>query len=174
MKYLVENGANVYAVGEHGNTPLMLAAEKNQLEIVKYLLEKSNNAYERPGTSILIPASFRGHQELVKYLIEKGVDINTKGNNNKTVLMFASYNGHLEIVKFFVENGADINLKDNNGDTAVIWALVNDHKEIADYLIEKGAKDKYSIGTLDKVLWIKVKYMIEDIRDFFANLANKI
>ena len=40
VKFLIEKGANINAINEYGNTPIMSAVDGQHIEIVKYLLEQ--------------------------------------------------------------------------------------------------------------------------------------
>ena len=74
---------------------------------------------------------------MFKYLEEKGLNVDAKSGNGRTVLHLAARGGNLEMVKYLVECGADINAKDKYGSTALDWARNDDVKE---YLKSKGAK----------------------------------
>ena len=191
VKCLVENGADVNAKDEYGDTALIIASEQGYLEIVKKLVENGADMNERNlyGRTAFISASHNGHFEIVKYLDENGADVEAKDNSNNsyntalikaTLLMNASANGQIEMVKYFVQKGADVNAKDQHGWTALTLASGKGHFEIVKYLVENGAdvnsKDKRNETAL--IISSKndhfeiVKYLIENGADANDN-SNK-
>ena len=87
MTYLVEEaGCDINAKGQYEYTSLHIACEKNQLEIVKFLISKPKCIQESPNKFGDLPlhraCGFSGNVELVRYLVEEaGCDINAKGEN---------------------------------------------------------------------------------------------
>ena len=93
-------------------TPLLMAAAKDQMEVLQYLVKKGANInYTHPVTrfNALHHAAFNGDKEMVKYLIDSG--INTQQN----------LKGDVSIIRALNE--------DNK-------------KDMADYLISLGIKDE--------------------------------
>ena len=113
-------------------TPLTLASQKRNYEIVKLLVDKGAGVNIRDGANhtALIEASKRGYFEIVKYLVENGADINAKDNDGKTTLMIASEDRNLEIVKYLVRNGANVNAQNNDGKSAFDLMLIRGNAEI--------------------------------------------
>ena len=133
--------------GFQQQTPLMLATQKGNLQIVKLLLE--NGASVDKQEEVLTPlmfASNRGDLEIVKLLLENGANVD-KESNGFTALFFASQNGHLEIVKLLLENGASVD-KNRSMTTPLINASRIGHLEIVKVLLEHGASlsDKDNFG----------------------------
>lgn len=109
---------------------IIFASQKGQLEIVKYLIDKIDEA-ERDyridyrdcdGLSALQWAAYNGHSKIVKLLIKNGADVNNKANDGRTPLIEATQMGHHETVKLLLENGANINAEDNTGWDSLMWA----------------------------------------------------
>ena len=129
------------------NEALKVALEKENWEIVKYLIEhgadvntkiETKDGYNRNRKTALMIASKKENLELVKYLIEHGA------SNINEALINASMSGNLEIVKYLVEEGADVNTEIENiyyGKTALMIASKKENWEIVKYLIEKGASN---------------------------------
>ena len=75
-------------VGLEALTPLRLAAQYNQLEVVELLIAEGADVDERvfAGTTSLFGAVHKGHKEIAKLLIEKGADVNAKDDFGRTPL----------------------------------------------------------------------------------------
>lgn len=77
----------------------------------------------------------------VKYFVEAGADIETRNEEEQTMLMRAAQLGDLEVVKYLVEKGADINLKNIRGENALDLAEYSGKKHVVIFL-NKIAKNK--------------------------------
>ena len=146
VEYLIENGANIEAKDDYGNTPLHTAANYGStLEIVEYLIENGADieANNNDGNTPLHHAAENGNLEIVEYLIENGTNIEAKGDYSYTPLHLAARYGKpeidLKIVEYLIENGADIEAENKAGDTPLHLAAGYGNLEIVKYLIENGA-----------------------------------
>ncbi|XP_019623706.1 PREDICTED: B-cell lymphoma 3 protein homolog [Branchiostoma belcheri] len=86
---LVDSGADVDATdGKSGRTALFHAVERDQEDMVLYLLRAGAkvNAQCYAGNTPLHAASGRGQQNMVKLLIKHGADIGVKNSHNDTPL----------------------------------------------------------------------------------------
>ena len=70
VKLLLYGGANIFAVGQYGYTPLHYAVKKKHVDITKVLVEFAG--------SPLYWACSNGHIEMVNFLLEKGAKIFTE------------------------------------------------------------------------------------------------
>ncbi len=131
-----------------GKTPLHWAAGKNQLEVMKVLLDEYNinvnirNANN--GTPLHVAAS-QANPEAALILIEHGADVNARTLNNSVPLHFAVIKsgrkpGHTQAVKILIENGADVNVATEDGATPLNMAMFRRNQEMINYLKSKGAK----------------------------------
>ena len=59
-----------------GRTPMHLAADYGQLEVLKYLASQGAdlNAKDKHGISVILAAIWEGHTQCVKFLLEKVCD----------------------------------------------------------------------------------------------------
>lgn len=73
IKCYILQGADIDAADTDGNTPLVYAAKKGHIEIVRYLVNHSADV-ETYGGKALIYAASSGHTEIVEYLKEKGAE----------------------------------------------------------------------------------------------------
>jgi ankyrin repeat protein len=76
MKELVEQGANINAADDHGETALHFCSDRGMLDGVVYLLElgADPNAVDHDGISVLQAAVIAGHAAVCKILLDEGAD----------------------------------------------------------------------------------------------------
>jgi ankyrin repeat protein len=106
VKGLVEAGWDINELDWYRRTPLCIAAEYAQLEVIDLLLEL--------GADIEIRC----------------------GPRNYTALMNAARGGHVEIVRRLLQGGALVNAQDAKGVTAIYFAARWDHAEVIELLLE--------------------------------------
>jgi ankyrin repeat protein len=119
------------------NSPLGIAAELGNVEIVKFLV-RSGCKVEWAGAlepSPLYLAASKGHLEVVKLLIDNNAKLDAKDEDGFTPLMSASALGYFEVVKLLVESGAKTNVTNESGDFALLCAASNGHNNIFEYLL---------------------------------------
>ncbi len=120
---LLRNGANANCTNASGITPLMLAAGRGHVDIVRTLIDEgavTHTTLEQEGNthSPLIWAAHRGHLDVVKLLLDRGVYANL-GNAERTPLMAAALGGHPAVVRLLLRNGADVRAHNSGGGTAL-------------------------------------------------------
>ncbi|KAL3095185.1 hypothetical protein niasHT_023006 [Heterodera trifolii] len=100
---LVEAGIDVkQQAGKSGITALHAAYLVNDLNIVKFLVEKAGVDLEirdASGRTALMGAAFEGQADIVKYLVMKKARIDWKDENGDTAIDYAEKRGHTKIVK---------------------------------------------------------------------------
>ena len=122
-----------------GATPLFLAAEVNNLDVIKTLVEAGADpliASERGTTPLMMAAGAgtdvqreREPQEratavqTAKFLVEHGADVNAAGQYGWTALHAAAYQGLNDVIEYLVSKGAKIDQKDEFGQTALSISL---------------------------------------------------
>ncbi|OJH30282.1 Phosphocholine transferase AnkX [Armadillidium vulgare] len=117
-KLLFKNGASIYAKNNDGWTPVQLAAKYNNLDMVKFhiekIIEKNSNIEERNskinaknnyGWTVLHYAYAFGTPDMVNFLISNGADARARTNLGKTFLEVAREYGNLEVVNFCERDG---------------------------------------------------------------------
>lgn len=92
-----------------GWTWLQVAATKNQLEIVKVLVESGSDlGYRHPITkaTALAQAALTDNKDIVAYLLSKGADPNVKLRANVALLRAVRDQGYTEMAALLEKNGA--------------------------------------------------------------------
>ncbi len=147
VKVLIQEGVDVnMRLHKGGRTGLMLAVQKNQPQVVAYLLAcgaDENIVGGAGGKTALIRAAELGNIQITKMLVDHGANLDIRSKiSGKTALMKAAEAGFLEIAKYLVEKGADVHFMDRVGRTALSLALSPVNKNsfsIVALLIDAGA-----------------------------------
>jgi hypothetical protein len=116
-----------------GETPLMLAAINNQLELAKVLIDRGADV-NKPGWTPLHYAATRGHREMMRLLLDHEAYIDSESANGTTPLMMAAYYASPLAVKLLLEEGADPVLVNHGNASALDMALSKDHQQSAMYI----------------------------------------
>ena len=144
----------------------MIAADKGQTEIIKYLISHKAdvNAKTFDGLTASMFAMRAGHFDIVKIfnksgcipgtmaeavvtsnlrLTEKfiayGSDINEKYFFGKTPIMLAFDNNDYEMAAFLISKGADVNIPDDSGITPLISACASNNINLIELAFISGA-----------------------------------
>lgn len=104
-KQLVERGVDCDAPNDDGATPLMMAANRNNLPLVKFLLSvdadiNGQDADEHNQMTVLMYAQ---HLEMVKYLLENGADPNIRTAYEMNAYEVQLMNSHQDNFKEMAE-----------------------------------------------------------------------
>jgi hypothetical protein len=116
-----------------GETPLMLAAINNQLDLAKALIQRGADI-NKPGWTPLHYAATRGHREMMRLLLDNEAYIDSESANGTTPLMMAAYYASPLAVKLLLEEGADPVLVNSANVSALDMALTKDHQQSAFYI----------------------------------------
>ncbi len=116
-----------------GETPLMLAAINNQLDLAKVLIQRGADV-NKPGWTPLHYAATRGHREMMRLLLDNEAYIDSESANGTTPLMMAAYYASPLAVKLLLEEGADPVLVNSANVSALDMALTKDHQQSAFYI----------------------------------------
>jgi len=139
--YVNQEGANVNGKDSNHNTPLHLAAQYNNFDVAKYLVEKGAGAsIDETNYDDLTPlqlAAQSGSLRVVEYLLEQGANVNV-GEDVGTPLYLAAVakppDCHLDVVEYLVYAGADLSLMNPDDEDTIVLC-----KDVEAFLLEKGA-----------------------------------
>jgi ankyrin repeat protein len=127
LRFLVnEAGADVNQGANNGDTPLYIAAKKDNqnLDVVRCLIAEcgaSVNQANSNGVSPLYTAAWHSHIDMVRCLItEFGADVDQAQENGITPLMSAVAFNNQDLIKHLVHKGANVRAATKDGDTAAM------------------------------------------------------
>ena len=106
--------SNLSIKNPQNETPLMLAAINNQLDLAKVLISRGADV-NQPGWTPLHYAASKGHVEMMRLLIEHHAYLDAESPNGTTPLMMAAHYGSPMATKLLLEEGADPRLKNKLG-----------------------------------------------------------
>jgi hypothetical protein len=135
--------ADVNKSDKQGYTPLTLATECKNLEMMKCLVRELGadvNLADKISYAPTFRALEDNNLDVARYLVkELGADVNQTDSGSTTVLTQAIIDGDLASVQCLVgELGADVNLETDAG-TPLRTATIRKHEKIVKYLIKHGA-----------------------------------
>ena len=138
IQFLIKRGADVELEGSFLNEkPLILAAEKGNINAVKILLDAEAKVdAQSNGKTALRMAIKNGRDEIVKLLLERGAAV-MSDKFGITDLHAAVSKENEELVKLFLEKRPTISIQDKSN--ALRAAIVEGSNTIADLLLEHGA-----------------------------------
>jgi ankyrin repeat protein len=132
---------SVNATDNTGRTPLHLASQCGQFEVVRLLIKHGANVNASDGShsTPLHLASSSGSPDTVRVLIEYGANVNSLDGNRKMPIHLASSSGSPGTVRLLIKHGTDINALDWNRNTPLHLALSSGSSETIQALIQLGA-----------------------------------
>lgn len=149
---LLARGANVDAETDDGTTALKIAVMKNEVTIIKSILENrlEEGSVEIDGTdrsgNYLTIAAQMGHSDIASLLIEAGalVDVYSGPPIDANPLLMAAAKGQVEVVRLLLAAGARLDLQNSRGVAPHMGPALDPtehgrHKEVMSLLLEEAA-----------------------------------
>ena len=156
IKLLLAKGADVNAVAEDRQSPMMEAAFSGGPRIMRALLAAGAKAEvaDGGGFTALMGAVGWGDLELVRLMLAKGANVNAANTfagkvvhgdialKQLTPLMMAVPFGTPELVKTLLDAGAEVNAKDSRGMTPLAFSVASTRQDarVVRMLLAKGAE----------------------------------
>jgi ankyrin repeat protein len=128
VRELVAAGSPLSGQDEMNQTPLMWAARRGDVEMLRTLLEAGAGKKDARGIGAALAMATRfGNNDAMKLLLTFGKTGDLGDGRGQTMLMLAAASGVPKVVKEVLKDDHDVNARDKNGRTALIEAV--DHYE---------------------------------------------
>ncbi|WP_210395995.1 ankyrin repeat domain-containing protein [Motiliproteus sediminis] len=176
LAYLLSKRAPLEAKSssDHGATPLHLAAERNQQQLVLMLHRAGANLEARDylKRTALHRASRAGSLQALRTLIRLRADVHAVDRTLQTPLLSASrYPGSAEILNALLDAGADVNRRARDEMTALHYAITTDTQNtvaLVNHGIDLDARDSQgrtalllaALADID-AHWPRIKRVVE-------------
>ncbi|KAK6174217.1 hypothetical protein SNE40_017536 [Patella caerulea] len=133
------------------NTMLHMAVQSKQLDVVKHVLEYDIfdiTTLNRNRQSVLHSTCFSIHDapDIVEFLAIKGIDINTKDDDDLTPLHYAVKSGKTKTTALLLNLKSDVNMEDKSGRLPIHWGCCSnaslsdvDKAKIVTLLVNQGS-----------------------------------
>jgi ankyrin repeat protein len=184
LKFLSENGADVFAQSSYGETTLHFAVKAKSLHAVSYLLEKGLNPHtaDFSGTRPLHLACSLGAEEIVYKFLSLLTATDTRvlhsvSTIHGTPLSAAAIEGNVNIVQALITAGTPLDVVHSWYGPPLFAACAHGRKDVVKLLLEKGAKttaDGVKFKTAEEVAEAcKRDDVLEILRAYKAEVAAK-
>lgn len=169
VRRLLANGEDVNGKDKNydGITPLFVAVENGDVEIVKLLLDHGAdaNAADNTKRTPLMSLDRDATPALVDRLIRAGARADARDEDGSSVLLLTIGNIDVDVLDSLIKAGADINDADEEGETPLMKAVDSNDLELVKTLVEAGAKvnekDKSGESAWDKTSNTEIEKFLE-------------
>ena len=136
VKYLVERGADIFALDFEGWSTLMIVASFGTGKMFKYLVEKGADVMveDKEKWNVLAFVARYGTVQMAQIAVEHGAD-----TSKADLLVLTAQYGSFELLKFFVDIGCDVNCCEIEDSSALTYAAARGEDQMVKYLVENGA-----------------------------------
>ncbi|CAL8286742.1 unnamed protein product [Lota lota] len=141
VRSLLEAGADPDICGKTKDTPLYIACERENGDMVSLLVGSGASVNQRcaQGWSALHQAVSRDNTELCDTLLSAGAALDPPNTYSVTPLIVAAQQGSLRALRYLLGKGADVNTGTCDGETALHEASKHGRQEVAAMLLEGNA-----------------------------------
>lgn len=127
MEYLIEKGANMDIVGDHGYTVMTFAAVGGIKNTAVYdlMLEKGkkvDDATRSGATALHLLVSQLENPELLDYFQGKGLDIHATDKAGNNLFSYAASRGNMDMMNTLIGLGLDYKSLNDEGGNAMMFA----------------------------------------------------
>jgi ankyrin repeat protein len=135
---LIASQARFDVTDKEGNTPLMIAIQKNYPEMIQRLIQRGALTNNKQDAS-MVSAARQNNLALVPKLIQSGANKNATDKQGNTALMVAAQLGFASMVDALLQMQVDQNIRNREGKTALMIAVQKNNPEVIQKLSQRGA-----------------------------------
>ncbi|MFN7095687.1 MAG: ankyrin repeat domain-containing protein, partial [Burkholderiales bacterium] len=129
------------AKDDKGLTPLHIAAQSEQSEMVIFLLNQGANIEAKTNRGGYTPLHLAvSNETIVDTLLKAGAKINAQTDYDWNALHIAAAKGYLATCKLLVQKEINLEAINVHNDTALLNAAMNGQLAVAEFLINAGAR----------------------------------
>lgn len=146
VQQLITGGADLKAQAPDGSSALLLATQRNNVEIARALITAGADVNQKNlmHDSAYLLAGASGYNDILKLTLAHGADLKSTNRYGGTALIPACERGHVETVRLLIAVGVDVNHVNRLGWTCLMEAIVLSdggpaHQQIVAQLIQAGA-----------------------------------
>ncbi|XP_007528009.2 ankyrin repeat and SOCS box protein 3 isoform X1 [Erinaceus europaeus] len=142
VQILLEAGADPNITTSEETTPLFLAVENGQIDVLRLLLRHGanvNGSHSMCGWNSLHQATFQENAEIIRLLLKKGANKECQDDFGITPLFVAAQYGNLESLRVLISSGANVNCQALDKATPLFIAAQEGHTACVELLLSNGA-----------------------------------
>jgi hypothetical protein len=124
LEILVPAGADIDAIDDTGNTPLIISIESKNNINARCLIDLGANIHvaNNYGGTAISRAVSKGNYDIIELLLKRGANVNVRDKNGETLLSIAIGNDDIRMVQFLIKHGADLNDRSKNPLVSAIYS----------------------------------------------------
>ncbi|CRG89394.1 hypothetical protein PISL3812_06430 [Talaromyces islandicus] len=140
-RFLLEEGASFEGTGNRA-PPVFRATERNQVQIVKLLLDAGATPEfrDKKGRTALMTAAWKNHWHVLQLLISRGADVNAIDNRKRNILHNLAADKQCDwgddVVNMLLRSTCNVDARDELGRTPLHWACATGKTHFAELLLQ--------------------------------------
>lgn len=144
---LIQGGADINSKNKDGVTPLMIAVQKDNVSLVKYLASKGADIHTQDNNkNSPISLALVSSRQMLEALVNKS-NVMTQDSEGNTPLHKAIENDiALDKIQYIVSLMDDVNSRNRDGNSALYLAVLKNREKVGEILLAKDA-DIFSTNT---------------------------
>ncbi len=141
LKFLIDNRAEIDGRNYRNQTPLMLAAQKNNPYYLRFFLkmEADANLVDDQGRNALTYAIMHRSEKCIKNLLPATRDLNQKDKKGFDIALHCAISGTAQIAQILTEHKVALDKIYPDNKTTLIFAAMAGNVEMVNYLVGAGA-----------------------------------